>query len=132
MTTNLNQDLNTTIAAAVSARVEAEVARALSGDEIVGKYIAAALNQVIQIDRYDSRSKVTFLHQALRTAFQDMTKAAIAKVLADDAPLIEDEIRKAIRRSSSDLANSIVGNLVQLTSKGYGIQVTLRLPGETG
>ncbi|MBA4858019.1 hypothetical protein [Nocardia farcinica] len=41
MTTPADADLNQVIVAAVNARVEASVAAALSGDDVIGKYVAA-------------------------------------------------------------------------------------------
>jgi hypothetical protein len=128
--TPLEGDLNATIASAVSARVEAEVIRALAGDEVIGRYIAAALNQQVEVGGSYKRTKATFLQATLQSAFQEMTKRAIAKVLEEDAALIEDEIRKAIRRQAHGFAESIVTNLTQQAAKGYGISVELRLPGQ--
>lgn len=127
---NIEQDLNATIANAVSARVEAEVIKALAGDEIIGRYIAAALNQQVEVGGSYNRTKVTFLQATLRSAFQEMTKRAIAKVLEQDAELIEAEVRKAVRRNATGFAEAIVGNIVERSKTAYGIQVSVKLPGE--
>jgi hypothetical protein len=127
---NLESDLNNTIMTAVTARVEAEVVKALSGHELIGRYVAAALNQQVEVGGSFSRTKTTFLHQALRTAFQEMTKKVINELLVDERPLIEDEIRKAIRRNATKFAEAITGNIVTRAANAYGIQVQVRLPGD--
>lgn len=126
---NVTEDLNATIANAVNARIEAEVAAALAGDEVIGQYVAAALRQEIQPDRYNSRSKTTFLTLTLRTAIQGATKAAVKRVLIEEREHIEDEVRKAIRRGTKNFAEQMVENLVKQASTAYGVKVELKLPG---
>ena len=126
---NIETDLNATIASAVNARIEAEVMAALSGDEIIGRFVTAALQQKVGEERY-GRKQRTFLAAAHHNAIQAATKAAVARLVEEERPLIEDEIRKALRRNVKTMADSIVGNLAAQASNAYGVRVELQLPGE--
>ena len=126
----LDTDLTATIAAAVNARIEAAVAAALASDEVLAQYVAAALNQPIEVDRNNPRLKTTYLHHMLRQAIQAATKAAAERVLAEDHELIEEEVRNALRRNVSAIAAGIAGSLASHAAKGYGVQVSVRLPGD--
>ena len=128
---NIGTDLNATIASAVNARIEAEVMAALSGDEIIGRFVTAALQQKVGDQRYGKQQR-TFLAAALETATKDATKGAVGRLIEEERPLIEDEIRKALRRNVKTMADSIVGNLADKASSAYGVSVELRLPGERG
>lgn len=128
---SVTTDLNATIASAVSARVEAEVAAALSGDEFIGQYVHAALTQQVPIshDRYENK-KAPYLTVLLRRTIQKATEAAVERLLEEERPLIEDEIRKALRRNAATMAEGIASSLSERASRGYGVTVALRLPGE--
>lgn len=126
---NIETDLNATIASAVNARIEAEVMAALSGDEIIGRLVTAALQQKVGEERY-GRKQTTFLASVLNAAIKDATKAAVARLIEEERPLIEDEIRKALRRNVKTMADAIVGNLAEQASSAYGVSVELRIPGE--
>ena len=126
----IDGDLNATIANAVNARIEAAVTAALSGDEVLGQYVAAALNQPITIDRDYRKIKTTYQQHTIRSSIQEATKNAITRVLVEDQELIEDEVRKALRRNLAAIASGIAGSLADHAKKGYGVQVTVRLPKE--
>jgi uncharacterized protein (DUF885 family) len=126
---NIEGDLNATIASAVNARIEAEVMAALSGDEVIARFVTAALQQKVGDQRYGKQQR-TFLAAALETAIKDATKAAVGRLIEEERPLIEDEIRKALRRNVKTMADSIVGNLADKASSAYGVRVELQLPGE--
>lgn len=126
---NIETDLNATIASAVNARIEAEVMAALSGDEIIGRFVTAALQQKVGEERYGRKQK-TFLAAALQEAIKNATKAALGRLIEEERPLIEEEIRKALRRNVKTMADAIVGNLADQASKAYGVSVELRIPGE--
>jgi AAA+ superfamily predicted ATPase len=128
---DLDNDLNATIANAVNARIEASVMAALSSDDVLGKYVAAALNQPISIDRNYRKIETTYLQHTLRASVQEATKAALVRVLTEDQELIEDEVRKALRRNVAGIAAGIAGSIADHAKKGYGVQVTVRLPGES-
>ena len=126
---NIEGDLNATIASAVNARIEAEVMAALSGDEVIGRFVSAALQQKVGEQRYGQKQK-TFLASSLHNAIQQATKAAVGRVIEEERPLIEEEIRKALRRNVKTMADAIVGNLADKASSAYGVTVELRIPGE--
>jgi D-aminopeptidase len=128
----IDGDLNTVIQAAVTARVESAVLEALSGDETIGRMVAAALQQVVEVktDGGYRTAKVPFINHLIATAIRDATKAAVARVLTEEAPTIEDEVRRHIKRAAPEFAAKMVGQVVEAASKNYGVQVTLRMPGE--
>ncbi len=124
---NIEQDLNTTIAAAVNARVEAQVFAALSGDEVIGRFISAALNEIQpQRDRYSTREKPqTFMARTLEVAIQKATKAAVERFIEEEVASIEDEVRKALRRDLKRIAETLTGSLVEAAHKAYGVKVDM-------
>lgn len=129
MSTDLAGDLNATITEAVQARVSAAVMEALSGDEVIGKFVTAALMEPQPKDAYDrSRKGPTFLDKTLKTAFQKMTEAAVRDVLEEQSEYVRDEVRKAIRRRADGLADSIVSQLDKAVAGSYGVRVELNMP----
>lgn len=129
MSENLGADLNATIASAVNARVEAAVLAALSGDDVLGRYVSAALNQEIELDRNYRKVKVNFLHHTIKTAIQEATKAAINAAIAEEREQIEELVRKAIKSQAANLAAQMATSLVEQAAKGY-IRVEVKVPGE--
>lgn len=119
----LEVDLNATIASAINAKVEAGVLAALSGDEVLGRYVTAALNQEVQVgtSSYD-RKRTTFIHKVIL----DVVKAAVERAARN--LLAEDEVRKALRRQAPEIANQLVGNLAERSKNGYGVRVELQFP----
>lgn len=129
---DIEADLNQTITAAVNARVEAEMMKALSGDETIGKFVLAALRQPVQKNpnaRYGSEAKETetYLTNVLRKAIQTSAKAACEKFVADEIGLIEDEVRKALRRDVKRIAETLTQSLTDAAAKTYGIDVKVDL-----
>ena len=130
----LNGDLNAVIANAVSARVQSEMLAALSGDETIGKFVTAALQQRMEVT--DSRSyrteMVPFLTVVLRDTIQNAAKEACKRLVADELPAIEEEIRKALRRNIAGIATAMAKDLGDKAASAYGINVNLelRMPGE--
>jgi len=122
-------DLNATIAAAVNARIEASVAAALAGDEMIGALVAAALNQEIEVGRDYKKSKTTWLKHTVAEAIRAATKAAVERLVIEESPLIEEELRKAFRRQAGEFAEGITRSLRENAAKGYGVTVELKLPG---
>ena len=125
------QSIDATIQAAVNARVEAEVMRALSGDEVVGRYVAAALSQKVEVKRADYRTeKVSFLTVTLEKAIQAATQDAVQTIIEEELPTIEAEVRKALRRNVVGIAEALTQSLADAADKTYGVKVdmTLRMP----
>lgn len=122
-------DLNATIVAAVNARIEAEVAKALSGDETIGRFVSAALQQTVTVkDRNSYReTQEPFLTNVLRNVIQSATKEAVQRFVADEIESIEEEVRKALRRDVKRIATTLSESLVKAAAKPYGVDVHLDL-----
>lgn len=110
-TTNLNDDINATIATAVNARIEAAVMESLSGDDVLARFVTAALTQPVKQDTYDRSPRKTFLAHTVQKAIQDATRAAIEALVEEEKPRIEDECRKALRRNLPAVAERLVDGL---------------------
>jgi hypothetical protein len=132
MTTAIEGDLNGVITAAVNARVEAAVMEALAGDATIGRLVVAALQQPVEVAKSDGYGKVRvpFLNHLMSATIREAAKQAVARVLVEEQQAIEEEVRKHIRRSAPEIAAKMAGQLVEASSKSYGVSVTLRLPGE--
>ena len=127
---NLVEDLNATIASAVNARIEAQVAEAMSGDAVLGRYIQSALRQTVEVNKRDGsygKERVTFLSATLGDAIRDATKAAVAAYFAQHADDLEAEVAKALRRNSKDIAVTLIESLTAAAAKPYGVNVAMSL-----
>ena len=122
-------DLNETIASAVKARVEAEMMKALSGDETIATMVAAALQQNVEYEVNYRKVKEPYISHVLRKTIQDATKQAVVRLIAEEAPAIEEEIRKALHREKSSIAQALTRSLVDTAQKGYGFTVNLEMRG---
>ena len=122
-------DINQIIASAVNARVEAQVLAALSGDEVIGKLVTAALTEQVSAtnDRYDSK-KVPYLTKIVRDAIKEATAAALRRLIEEEMPVIEEEIRKALRRDIKGIAGQLAGQLTKEATRAYGVTVELKFP----
>lgn len=130
MTTPTEGDLNTVIVSAVNARVEAAVAAALSGDEVIGKYVAAALSQPVEVgDRYSRSKQVPFLRHVIDHALRDAAQRAVQRFVTDEADAIERAVRTELRNSVDALAVQLVGSMNDAVERSYGITVNLKYPG---
>lgn len=127
-TPNSEADLNSVIVAAVNARVEAAVASALAGDEVMGRYVTAALQRPVEVPSARGYGKETkpFLSHVIEAAVREAAKTAVQKFLVDEMSSFEDEIRKAVRRTAPQIAERMAGQLAERAATSYGIQVSLR------
>lgn len=124
---DLAQDLNSTITHAINARIEAAIAEAFVTDEFMGRYVTAALQQQVEVrDGYDRR-KVPFLNHVLSEAIREATKAAVARWLRENGQQIEDEVAKALRRETKNIAAALTKTLTDVADKTYGVSVDLKL-----
>lgn len=130
MTTPAEADLNQVIIAAVNARIEASVAAALSGDDVIGKYVAAALNEPIEVkDRSGYRTrKTSYLREVIDGAIREATKAAVSTVIAEEREAIERAVRAELRERTDALAVQLVGSAVAAVEKPYGVSIKLEYP----
>lgn len=128
---NTTGDLNQVIASAVQARIETEVAGALSGSDLMAQYVAAALHQKIKVEDRNSYNKreTTYLRETIDQAIRNATKAAIAKVMVDEAAAIEAQVAAEIRKNVKGIAKQLAGKLAEAAESPYGVNVELRYPG---
>lgn len=127
---DIGTDLNATIAYAVKAKIEAAVTAALATDEVLGGYVAAALNQEVTVKDGFRDRKTTYLRHTIDNAIREATKTAVHRILEEETALITEEVRKAFRREAGTLAAGLVGSLVEKCKNNYGVDVTLKLPGD--
>lgn len=112
-------DLNATIASAVQARVEAQVAEAMLRDDTFTTFVSAALQQPITVkDGYKDR-KTTFLRHTLEGAIESRTKALVSEVIAEQDEQIKNEVRKALRKSIGVISDSLVDGFVANAASRY-------------
>lgn len=124
---NQISDLDATIAHAVNARVEAEVMKALSGDEVIGQYVSAALQSEVEVNKRSGYGKERrpFLSVTIDNAVRNACKDAIAKVIVEEVGVIEDEVRKAVRRDAAKIAEKFAEGLVDASASGYRFRIEL-------
>ena len=122
---NLEQDLNTTITSAINARIEAEVTAALSGDAVIGQFVAAALAQEVGETGYGrDRKKITFMHRTVAKTIQEVTASLVLEVIEAERETIEREIRKSLRSYIPNMAAGMVDSLAhQAKHASYRISV---------
>lgn len=131
MSKELDGDLNSVIVNAVNARVEAAVAQALTGDEVIGKFVTSALRQTVEVPRADGsygKERVTFLKAVVDKALQQATKDAVARVMAEEQATLEKEVRKALRANTNAIAETLVGSLAEAADNSYRFQVNIIKP----
>jgi hypothetical protein len=126
---SITEDLNSTITAAVQARVEASVMEALSGDEVIGRFVTSALTQRVKEDHYQSpRDQPTYLAHTLKKAIQEMTREAVQAVIEEERPAILREVRKALKGKHEEIAQNLVAGMVDSASSPYRLNVELTWP----
>lgn len=123
-------DLNQVIASAVQARIESEVATALSGSDLMAQYVSAALHQTIEVKERGGYAvrKTTYLRQAIDGAIQEATKSAIATVVAAEAEAIEAAVTAELRKNVKAIGKHLATQLVEKAESPYGVTVELRYP----
>jgi hypothetical protein len=128
MANNTQEDLNTVIVSAVQARIEAEVATALAGSELMSQFVAAALNQTITVRRGYRDEQTTYLRNAIDGAIQKATTACLAKVLEAEAPSIEKAVTAELKRNLPMISKAAAENMAKAAQQAYGmtVEVTYR------
>ncbi len=130
MTANPTGDLNTVISSAVLARIEAEVAAALSGSQFINDMVISALKQEYEVqDRNYNRRKTTFLRETVDAAIKTATKAAVERTVKDSTDEIERLVAQHLKKQIPEIAKQLVGNVVEVADKAHGISVTLNYGG---
>lgn len=129
---DVTPDLDQLIVHAVNARIEAEVTKALSGDEVIGRLVSSALRQTVDSpnDFMRSRPKQSFLTSVLEKAIQAATKKAVAKVLEEEVESIEAAVRLALMANTHEIGRQLAASLAEAATKPYGVEVKvdLRMP----
>lgn len=126
MTDSLTTDLNATIANAVNARIEAQVLAALADSDVMGRMVTAALQKKVNTGAYRN-NETTYLQSLIGKAIEEKTVEVVAAELDTIRPLIETEVRKALRKSVGVLADSLVEGFVQAAAGSYpSISVTYK------
>lgn len=126
----LSLNLDSTITTAIKARIEAEVVRAMSGDEMLGSFVTAALQQKVDVHPdgpYGRSEKRPFLTHVLYEAIREATQVAVKKFVAEEVSTIEAEVRKALKRDMASIATTLTQSLVTAADKTYGVSVALEL-----
>ena len=126
MTDSLTTDLNATIANAVNARIEGQVLAALADSDVMGRMVTAALQKKVNTGAYRN-NETTYLQSLIGKAIEEKTVEVVAAELDTIRPLIETEVRKALRKSVGVLADSLVEGFVQAAAGSYpSISVTYK------
>lgn len=126
MTDNLGADLNATIAHAVNARIEAQVLAALADSDVMGRMVTAALQKKVTTGAYRNDG-TTYLQSLIGKAIEEKTAEVVAADLETIRPLIETQVRAALRKSVGVLADSLVEGFVQAAAGSYpSISVTYK------
>ncbi len=124
-TIDLGGDLNATITAAVNARINAETFAALSSDDVLGKFVQAALMQPMETDRYSSK-KIPYIEQVLKNAVQAATKAAVSQWVQENQGSIKERVIAALTDNMDGIAAAMVDSMVKSTQSGYSTSVSLQ------
>ena len=120
----LEEDLNSMIAKGVNARIEAAVAEAILKDEVMAKFVVAALQQPISTGNYN-RDKTTFINHIIGETIKERTKEVVAEEVVAAEEAIRSEVRKALKKSVGVLADALVDGFVQQAKGAYpSIEVT--------
>jgi len=126
MTDSLTTDLNATIANAVNARIEAQVLAALADSDVMGRMVTAALQKKVNTGAYRN-NETTYLQSLIGKAIEEKTAEVVAADLETIRPLIETQVRAALRKSVGVLADSLVEGFVQAAAGSYpSISVTYK------
>ena len=126
MTDSLTTDLNATIANAVNARIEGQVLAALADSDVMGRMVTAALQKKVNTGAYRN-NETTYLQSLIGKAIEEKTAEVVAADLETIRPLIETQVRAALRKSVGVLADSLVEGFVQAAAGSYpSISVTYK------
>ena len=128
-----SNDLNTVISTAVQARIETEVAAALSGSELMSQYVQAALHQPIEVqDRNYRKRNTTYLRETIDEAMREATKAAVKRVIVEEQDKIEAEVARELRKNVKGIANQLATNMADAAGTAYGMKIEVTYPGAKG
>lgn len=115
---SLDKSINDAVAATVNTKIEAEVLKALSSDDVMSTFVQAALNEKVDVDRYGSK-KTTLLNQMVGKSIQETTKAVVQEEILKAEPAIREQVRKAVAESLDVITDSLVDGFVENIKGGY-------------
>lgn len=133
MTADVDSGLNEIISKAIETKIEAAVVAALGSDDLMGRWVTAALQQVIEIPDGTGygKKRVPFLTHIIQQTLQKAVNAAVKAHIVNEAEFIQGLVAKEMRRASNDIAAQFVAQLTEKTIKStYGLEVQLRFPRE--
>jgi hypothetical protein len=127
--TEVEGGLDKIIAQAISTKVDAAIATALAGDEILGQYVVAALQTPVQVGDNYRKKEVPFLKHVIDQTLQAAVKAAVQKYIAEQTGELEAAVLRELRAQTKAVAGQLVGSLVEQAQRPYGISVQVNYPG---
>jgi len=118
-------DINQIIVSAVNARVEAEVAAALTNADAMKTFVEAALHEKVKSsDRYGA-DDITLVTKLVRGTVVEQTKKVVAEEVQAQEAEIRAHVRQAVQASVGVIADSLVDGFMQsVTGKYPSIKVT--------
>lgn len=126
--TDLLPDLNDTIVSAVQARVSAEVLKALSGDELIGQMVAAALNKPVTVRRGYRDEQSTWVAEAVREVVTQIAREALHEAVELERPAIKKAVTDHLRGQRETIAENLVGGLAETSNSPYRVDVNFAWP----
>lgn len=124
--------LDSIIAKAVETKIEAALISALAGDEILGKYVTAALQQPIEVGGNYNKTKTTFLKNLIDETLRAAVKVACQKYIAEQSAVLEAAVAKELRAQSGRIAGQLVGGLAEKSKTAYGLTIDVKFPRDSG
>lgn len=128
--TEVQQDINATIAAAVNAQVSARVAESLAGDDLIKTMVIAAVGKPFVVrdpGSYRDRT-TTIIDETIRTTILALTKQAVTDAVAAEKDTIEAEVRKVLKTKTKDIATSFGDHIAEVAAAGWGVRVDVTPP----
>lgn len=126
---NLGPELDKTISSAVNAKIEAEVFKAMTSDDVIGQYVAAALNEKVADPDNRYGSKQTLINVSMKKAIKKMTEQVIADEVNKQVDAIREEVEKALKASIGVISDSLVTGFVANVQGGRpNIEVNFKDP----
>ena len=123
----IDENLSAIISEAVQAKVDAAVMEALSGDDVMGRYITAALQE--EVKGGYSRDKQTFLQKAIKDALQKATEVAVNNFIEGETKALESLVEKELKKQSKSIAAGMVDSLAEQAKSQYRMNVSVTFPG---
>lgn len=128
----LGESLNETIAAAVKARIEAKVTESLASDEVIGRYVTAALSRPVEERGLSRRDRTSYLDHVIRRAIEDATRDAVTTAIEAHKPQIQAEVERKIAQRTKAIAKATTDAMVDKATWRYGLDVSIDFKDKQG